>query len=228
MRLDAPLTESEFEEYEEFLLSDRTPESCMDISTLDGFLTALVSGPGNISPSHWTRYVWDQDDATEEPEFENKEEVQRVLGWFMRHLNGISQTMGADADDFQPMFYERSNGDETVRVIDEWCTGYVKAVDIDGPLWKPLIEAQPELLGPLLLYGTEEGWERLKTEPQTLAAHDARIGDMLASVRAIHAFWTARRREEFARPEPVRVTKTGRNEPCPCGSGKKYKRCHGS
>jgi preprotein translocase subunit SecA len=28
--------------------------------------------------------------------------------------------------------------------------------------------------------------------------------------------------------EPVRATKkTGRNDPCPCGSGKKYKNCHG-
>ena len=28
--------------------------------------------------------------------------------------------------------------------------------------------------------------------------------------------------------EPVRVEKkVGRNEPCPCGSGKKYKQCHG-
>ncbi|MBE0654796.1 MAG: SEC-C domain-containing protein, partial [Bacteroidales bacterium] len=27
---------------------------------------------------------------------------------------------------------------------------------------------------------------------------------------------------------PVRVEKkVGRNEPCPCGSGKKYKNCHG-
>jgi len=26
---------------------------------------------------------------------------------------------------------------------------------------------------------------------------------------------------------PIRVTKVGRNEPCPCGSGKKYKRCCG-
>jgi preprotein translocase subunit SecA len=27
---------------------------------------------------------------------------------------------------------------------------------------------------------------------------------------------------------PIRVeAKTGRNEPCPCGSGKKYKQCHG-
>ena len=30
-----------------------------------------------------------------------------------------------------------------------------------------------------------------------------------------------------AKQEPVRVTKTGRNEPCPCGSGQKYKRCCG-
>ena len=29
-------------------------------------------------------------------------------------------------------------------------------------------------------------------------------------------------------PKPVRVgAKVGRNDPCPCGSGKKYKKCHG-
>ena len=28
--------------------------------------------------------------------------------------------------------------------------------------------------------------------------------------------------------EPIRVDKTpGRNDPCPCGSGKKFKNCHG-
>ena len=29
------------------------------------------------------------------------------------------------------------------------------------------------------------------------------------------------------RQRPVRVQKVGRNDPCPCGSGKKYKKCHG-
>jgi preprotein translocase subunit SecA len=34
--------------------------------------------------------------------------------------------------------------------------------------------------------------------------------------------------EEPVAQEPVRVEKTpGRNEPCFCGSGKKYKLCHG-
>jgi SEC-C motif-containing protein len=32
------------------------------------------------------------------------------------------------------------------------------------------------------------------------------------------------------RPKPARrdAPKVGRNEPCPCGSGKKYKKCHGA
>ena len=30
-------------------------------------------------------------------------------------------------------------------------------------------------------------------------------------------------------PKPVRAgAKVGRNDPCPCGSGKKYKKCHGT
>ena len=34
---------------------------------------------------------------------------------------------------------------------------------------------------------------------------------------------------EQSKPEPVRVeNKVGRNDPCPCGSGKKYKKCHGA
>ena len=36
------------------------------------------------------------------------------------------------------------------------------------------------------------------------------------------------RREPIQRTQPVRAEKKiGRNDPCPCGSGKKYKNCHG-
>lgn len=34
---------------------------------------------------------------------------------------------------------------------------------------------------------------------------------------------------ERPKPQPIRVEKTvGRNDPCPCGSGKKFKQCHGA
>jgi preprotein translocase subunit SecA len=33
---------------------------------------------------------------------------------------------------------------------------------------------------------------------------------------------------QISKSEPVRVgPKVGRNDPCPCGSGKKFKACHG-
>jgi preprotein translocase subunit SecA len=33
--------------------------------------------------------------------------------------------------------------------------------------------------------------------------------------------------QEETKQQPKKTTKVGRNEPCPCGSGKKYKQCHG-
>ncbi len=39
----------------------------------------------------------------------------------------------------------------------------------------------------------------------------------------------AKTKKPGATPQPVRPDpKTGRNDPCPCGSGKKYKKCHGA
>jgi preprotein translocase subunit SecA len=40
---------------------------------------------------------------------------------------------------------------------------------------------------------------------------------------------TSGKEDENAKKQPVRAAKTvGRNDPCPCGSGKKYKYCHGA
>ena len=59
--------------------------------------------------------------------------------------------------------------------------------------------------------------------------------EILASIRRIIADDDATKSTQPA-PEapkavsaddPIRWGKTGRNEPCPCGSGKKFKHCHG-
>ena len=44
----------------------------------------------------------------------------------------------------------------------------------------------------------------------------------------IHAFWLPLREATHEREMSQRLrTKVGRNEPCPCGSGKKFKKCCG-
>ena len=54
-----PLIDQEIEELDAFLLSDDGLENAMDVSGLDGFLCAVLSGPNVIMPSEWMRWVWD-------------------------------------------------------------------------------------------------------------------------------------------------------------------------
>jgi uncharacterized protein YecA (UPF0149 family) len=43
---------------DDYLMSDRAPDSSMGLSDLDGFLTGLVVGPGLIPPSEWLPVIW--------------------------------------------------------------------------------------------------------------------------------------------------------------------------
>lgn len=52
--------------------------------------------------------------------------------------------------------------------------------------------------------------------------------DVLERVENLRAEWSERFREKFVEPNPRASAKIGRNEPCLCGSGKKYKRCCGA
>ena len=52
------LTNQGIEELDAFLLSDDDLENAMDVSSLDGFLSAVLSGPNVIMPSKWIPWVW--------------------------------------------------------------------------------------------------------------------------------------------------------------------------
>jgi SEC-C motif domain protein len=50
----------------------------------------------------------------------------------------------------------------------------------------------------------------------------------ISTVLRVDGEWRYDDSEVNPKPPPVRVEKIGRNDPCPCGSGKKYKKCHGA
>lgn len=58
---------------------------------------------------------------------------------------------------------------------------------------------------------------------QELVAH---LGDAVLAIDALAAEWRAE--DDGPVQLPLRVEKIGRNDPCPCGSGKKYKKCCGA
>jgi len=66
-----PLSHEEIQELDQFLLESEGIEESMDISTLDGFLTAIVCGPKTIMPSEWIRWVWDMESGKDAPEFKD-------------------------------------------------------------------------------------------------------------------------------------------------------------
>jgi uncharacterized protein len=187
-----PLTRREIKELERFLLAEDL-KNPMDFFTFDGFICAVLSGPNTIMPSQWLRWVWDQEEGEQPPEFTSEKQAKRILSLLIGHANVVAFTLTHGPQHYEPRFYAHKIEGNGVPIIDEWCCGYVKGIALDPEGWQPLIDARPDWFEVIHLYGTKSGWERLK---QLVDAHEDSV--------------------------------TGSVLPCPCGSGKKFKRCHGA
>lgn len=69
----------------------------------------------------------------------------------------------------------------------------------------------------------------IQTEEDVNAVEEQRRADQVSKMSLQHGSY-ADENEEEAQPQTYKrqEKKVGRNDPCPCGSGKKYKSCHGS
>jgi uncharacterized protein len=231
--LSEPLDDEELVRLDEFLLNriddeagDRIAaaggdEGILDVSELDGFLTALVNGPNVIVPSRWLPAVW----GAEAPIWESAGQFQEIFGLIVRHQNAIAATLLHDPQMFEPMFEERKVEGKTYTIVDEWCHGYMRGVALDADAWSARNADIEEFLRPIQLWGTEEGWQRIDAMSDADQARERNA--IPQSVRALHKYWLDRRALQSA-PTRRAAPKVGRNDPCPCGSGKKYKQCHGA
>ena len=217
-----PLTDEELDELDGFLMSEATGEDAMDISMLDGFLTALAIAPENLPPSQWLPVVWGGSMA-----WQSQAQADRMTTLVLRHANDILLYLRDEPDTFEPLLYEREHEGRTTAIIDEWCTGFVRGMALDEEGWRPLMEAEEgeDMLYPILLYGTEVGWAELEANPEIAARHDEYVASLGECVLAMLAWWLPVRKAKstIRRDEP----KVGRNDLCPCGSGEKFKKCCG-
>ena len=74
----------DLEVLDQFLMSEASPENCMQLSDLDGFLTGIAIGPELIVPSEWLPAIWGGD----EPVFES---IDRTGPERDRHHHGPLQ-----------------------------------------------------------------------------------------------------------------------------------------
>ena len=86
----------------------------------------------------------------------------------------------------------------------------------------PLVETQPNIYKKLADLLAED----VKEAAMTADTAAAIIKPTQVVIEAFDAALSGRRPGE-RQGTVVAAAKVGRNEPCPCGSGKKYKKCHG-
>lgn len=222
MDLANPLTDEELDELSEFLLSAAAGDDAMDISMLDGFLTALAIGPRNLPPSRWLPLIWGRGVA-----WQTREQAERMRGLALRHANSLLFSLRNAPDSFEPLLFEREYEGRMIPIIDEWCVGFVRGMTLDEAGWRSLMEAEEgeELLYPILLHGTEAGGEALRNNPVLEDRYEEFAAALGESVMAILEWW-----------RPVHTAKASRRQdeargagdvPCPCGSGKPFKQCCG-
>jgi uncharacterized protein len=223
------LSASEFEELDDFLASPALEASSMDVATLEGFLTSVAIGPRLVRPSEWLPWVWDREAGEIGPEFDSPEQASHIVSLLMDLYNAVLDAFATHPESFQPVFHAGAQYGAA-----EWCEGFLLGFMFDTEAWSLLLVGQPKLFTPFMRVGSEEGRDLSDKAADAQVWVDA----IEPALLHIHSFWLARRPfGPSGAAYPVQETgttlvraapKIGRNDPCPCGSGKKFKKCCGA
>jgi uncharacterized protein len=226
MHLDQPLSDKEFDELDQFLLSERCAEDGMTMDTLHGYLTALVVGPQEVLLAEWLPHVWGPS-PKDAPKFKSGKEFDRIVGLIVRFMNEIAVTLEVAPKEFEPLFCEYEEEGRMLLDGEAWAWGFWEGVNLRAEAWAPIWSSKlAQMVRPIYLLGAEE----IEEEEAALIAEPMQRHKLAVEVEyaipEIYRYWLPQRKSAVStveRSEP----KTGRNDPCPCGSGKKFKKCCG-
>ena len=242
------LSDDDLDELADLLGADWAPETTMDIEQLDGLLAGLICSPRVLMPSAYLPEIF----GGEEPAFPDMATAQRFFDLLMRRNNQVATALNApierldDPRAYVPLLLDWSPDGEIARSLAEagsseplplagelWARGFLHAVSLAREDWETLPE------------GDEEGAELVEEALDTIAAlvpdddeagggeacadeRDELIGEALVAAYDLREYWRDVQFEQVRVKEPIRrEPKIGRNDPCPCGSGRKFKQCHG-
>jgi uncharacterized protein len=213
------------------LTSPAVPRLAMSPLELDGYLTGIVvtPQPAPILPGEWIARLWGEDG----PIFDDETQINTVLTAVIKDYNaliteidsGVNRLEVDNIVTYRPLFLadDEKPTHDNVRT---WVRGFWKAMTLAPETWSKLVEDERTqiLIGPFVGFFDLEPDERNVLPEDVDAILDenaALIPRMILVLRKL-----ARIRQAYAdAPQRSRRTKVGRNDPCPCGSGQKYKRC---
>lgn len=239
-----PLTLEEFNELDRLLFSGVGTDTVIDLPTLDGFIAGVASSPVEFEYEEWRSFVCPLPEIGRYAE----EEFARLIELTTRHMEFVTHQLAEDPESYQPMVFDAPNGFTASKMAEHWSRGFISAVAMMEDMWTPLLESESAGFLAMIRALTRED----ETVEERKIMDDPELQNLLIAglpltVRSIHQFWkehltklgdelfgengsVARMEQSLKIPPRPTVRgqpKIGRNDPCPCGSGKKFKKCCG-
>ena len=237
------LDDAEFAELDELLASVPEPLEPLDAVMLDGFLCGVIVQPVLVDSGQWLPYVFDAG-GHRWGEAEPSPERARAEMLVLRRHAALNRSI-AEFGGFHPFILEvepgegdgGDGGDDPTPAVDPigaamlpWVAGFGSAVELFPDLADLPDAAVSTTLARLYRFlPAEDEQERevvaLVERERPVRSLDDAIDEVVLCVAELYDI-TAPLRYKV---EPVRrdTPKVGRNDPCPCGSGRKWKQCHG-
>ena len=217
------LTEAELSRLGEFL---KTCNGAMNIEEVDGFFAALIAGPEVVLPSEYLPKVFGGDMAKA---FTVLDDANQILELMMRHWNVIAGTL-KKGDVYLPLLSDDEGG---VCQGNDWARGFMRGIEMRKAGWAELITDEEHggcMVPVLMLFHEHDEDPELRPGPIDPEKREEVIVQMAAGIVRAYRYFRPHP-QPGARADQVGSPggsgKIGRNDPCPCGSGKKYKRCCG-
>ena len=228
------LSDAEFRELDELLAALPEPLMPMDVVMLDGYLCGVIVQPTLVAAEQWLAPVFDIEGRALPADAPGRERLVALVSRRHAALNRALLEEGG----FDPLILEDDDDAAGDDVVDN-DTADADAVPAEpdeltalNPISRPLM---PWVVGfqtacatfPALLESDDEAvMAALARLFRHLPAQSEDDRELVASVADLADLThDARYRVETVRRDAPKV---GRNDPCPCGSGKKYKHCHGA
>ncbi|MEH3100004.1 UPF0149 family protein [Sphingomonas adhaesiva] len=197
----------------EHVLLDRL-DSGMILSELDGYLTALVIAPDPVPPSRWLPRIWDGGPVP----LADEAEVQRFLDLVMHHYEGVRIAI-ADGT-FEPLIDIDDRAGDVMWEV--WIEGFAEGMALAPTGWNRL-RVTRDADGAAAMAGISR---LIATADRNVELTDAEIDDYDRTATTLIAGWIAMLdRWRLSHDQGPAARAPGRNDPCPCGSGRKHKKC---
>jgi len=169
------------DELDNYLSSEATPDDCLMLSDLDGFLHGIACSPVFIQPEDWVPVALGGH-MEGQPDWV----IEAMMVLYADILDGLAK----DPPEVEPLFWEREDGHV---IAMDWCEGFMKAVSLRPKDWLRLSESGSHgpLLTPILVHLIDEEGNSVMGIPQEELdeALDGAAEAIPTTVVGIYRFW---------------------------------------